>query len=108
CGEADAHGALENADRRGHRSRLADCGLRLTPDREALACREAVRDEGGLERDDSPRVAHLGRYLDHCSRSSMFTNSTSPQRSNVLTCLPVSQKPARSYTLIARVLKAAT
>ena len=64
-GEADAEPAVEDADRRRHRARLAHAPLALEPDLDALAGREAVRDERRLERDDGApvgeRVADLVR-----------------------------------------------
>ena len=54
--EADDDLAVEHADRRGHGARLAHLALRLEPDLDALARREAVRDERRLERDDRARA----------------------------------------------------
>ena len=87
--------AVEDADRRRRRAARANASLRLEAHRDAFAGREPVRDECRLERDNGRRVTHFGCDLDQrCS--SMFTNSTSPQRANVRTCRPVSRKPARS------------
>ena len=50
--QADADCAVEDADRGRHRAGVADAPLALEPDLDALAGREAVRDERRLERDD--------------------------------------------------------
>ena len=50
-GQADAQLAVEHADRRRDRAGLAHAPLALEPDLDALAGREAVRDERRLERD---------------------------------------------------------
>ncbi len=71
--EPDAQLAVEDADRRGHRARLAGPALALEPDRHALRRGEAVRDQGRLERDDrAPLGERLGdlvrereQFLDH-------------------------------------------
>ena len=67
--EADAERAVEHADRRRQGARVADGPRGLEPDGHSLACREAVRDERRLERDDrraaSKCVRDLGRDPDH-------------------------------------------
>ena len=60
-GEADADLAVEHADRRGHRARLAHAALALEPDGDAFAGREPVRDERRLERDDRAVVVEASR-----------------------------------------------
>ena len=68
-------------------------------DVDAFGRRKAVRDEGGLQRDDRPtareRLADLLRDLDHRT-SSMSRNGTTPQRANVRLCSPTTRNPARS------------
>ena len=54
--QADAQQPVENADRGGHPARRAHAPLALEPDLDALAGREAVRDERRLERDHRPPV----------------------------------------------------
>src|SRR2546422_7061700 len=51
-GQPDADLPVEDADRRRDRTRLADAPLRLEPDRDALARREAVCDQRRLERSE--------------------------------------------------------
>ena len=53
--------AVEDADRRRHRARLAHRALGREPDLDALAGREAVRDERRLERDDAAAVRRARR-----------------------------------------------
>ena len=106
-GETDTDAAVEHADRRGHGTRVAHVPLGREADGDALSRREAVRHERRLEGDDGAGLAHIGRDVDQ-DCSSISTNSTSPQRWKLRMCRPVSWKPARSYTLIARSLKAAT
>ncbi len=71
--QPDAHLAVEDADRRRDGARARAPALRLEPDRDAFAGREAVRDERRLERDDGAsageRLAHLLRDADHAERS---------------------------------------
>src|SRR5262245_35681734 len=102
--------AVENGGRCGNRAGGSDARLALATDVEPFPGWKAVRDDRRLERDDrltrAERPAHLLGDPQH--RSSMSTNSTSPNSGNERTCLPVSTKPARSYTLIARSLNAAT
>ena len=52
--EPDAKRAVEDGDRRRHRAAVAHALLALPPDREPLAWREAVRDDGRLQGDDGP------------------------------------------------------
>ena len=59
--EPDDDLAVEDADRRRHRAALAHRALGREPDRDALAGREAVRDERRLERDDAAAVARARR-----------------------------------------------
>ena len=61
--QADPDRAVEDADRRRHRARLAHAPLALEPDRDALAGREAVGDERRLERDDGAALAERGRHF---------------------------------------------
>ncbi len=72
-GQPDVHLSVENSDRRGDGTGRAHLSLRLEPDLDALAGREAVRDEGRLERDDgaarNQRFAHLVGDADHADRS---------------------------------------
>src|SRR4029450_6960046 len=94
-GQSNSDRAVEDADRRRRRAAGAHAALRLDADGDAFTGRKAVRDECRLERDDRGGVAYLGCDLDQLC-SSMLTNSTSPQRTKVRTCRPVSRKPARS------------
>src|SRR5581483_9309779 len=76
--QADDDLAVEDADRRGHRACGAHLPFRLEPDLDALAGREAVRDERRLERDDRARLAHLICDPQHAARllaSSYFFGS---------------------------------
>ena len=74
--EPDDDLAVEHADRRGHRAGRAHLPLRLEPDLDALARREAVRDERRLERDDGARLAHL--VGDRGSRRPLHLDEAAP------------------------------
>ena len=80
--------AVEHADRRRHRAAGAYPALRLEADLDALAGREAVSDERGLERDDRARLAHLLGDTDQAGRSISTKRLRSSPRST-------SRKPAR-------------
>ena len=66
----------------GHGAGRAHLPLRLEPDLDALAGREAVRDERRLERDDGAaggqRFAHLVGDADHAGRSISTKRLSSP------------------------------
>ena len=97
--------AVEDADRRRHRARRAHLALRLEPDLDALAGREAVRDERRLERDDraarGERLAHLLGDPDHAGRSISTNRLSSSLRTT-------SRNPARRYARRARSFHVAT
>ncbi len=82
--EADAHLAVEDADRRRHRSRRPHLPFRLEADLDALARGEAVRDERRLERDHGSagveRVPDLVGEADHADRSISTKRLSSPCR----------------------------
>ena len=90
-GQPDVHFSVQNADGRGNRTRRSHLPLRLEPHLHALAGREAVRDERGLERDDGAargeRLAHFVGDADHAERSISTKRLSSPRRT--------SWKPAR-------------
>ena len=90
-GQPDAHLPVEDSDRRRDRACRAHLLLRLEPDLDALAGREAVRDERRLERDDGAAggesLAHFVGDSDHADRSISTNRLSSP-------CL-TSWKPAR-------------
>src|SRR5439155_2816126 len=102
--QPDPNLAVEDSDRRRDGACRAHLPLRLEPDLDALAGREAVRDERRLERDDGAaggqRVAHLVGDTDHAERS-ISTKRLSPPR-------PASWKPARRYARRARSFQLAT
>ena len=102
--QPDAHLAVQDADRRGHRAGRAHLPLRLEPDLDAFPGREAVRDERRLERDDGAaageRVAHLVGDADHAGRSISTNRLSSPRRT--------SRNPARRYARSARSFQRAT
>ena len=83
-GEPDHDAAVEHADRRRHGAGLADAPLRLEPDLDALARREAVRDERRLQRDDRPagaeRDGDLLADLDHGIAPSCATQRAAASR----------------------------
>ncbi len=89
--EPDANLAVEDSDRRRDGAGRAHLPLRLEPDLDALAGREAVRDERRLERDDGTaggqRLAHLVGDADHADSSISTKRLSSPRRT--------SWKPAR-------------
>ena len=84
--QPDAHLAVEDADGRRDGARRAHLPLRLEPDLDALAGREAVRDERRLERDDGAaageRLAHLVGDADHADRSISTKRLSSPRRTS--------------------------
>ena len=89
--QPDPNLAVEDSDRRGDGAGRAHLPLRLEPDLDALAGREAVRDQRRLERDDGAaggqRVAHLVGDPDHAESSISTKRLSSPRRA--------SWKPAR-------------
>src|SRR4029077_13553211 len=90
--------AVEHADRRRHRARRAHLSLRLEPDLDALAGREAVRDERRLECDDRCALAHLVRHADHGIDPTVATQraaASSPRRA-AASSAPPRRKPAAS------------
>ena len=103
-GEPDANLAVEHPDRRRNSAGRPHRRLRLEPDHDALARREAVRDEGRLERHDCAasreRVAHLGAHADHAARSISTKRLSSADGT--------SRKPARRYARRARSFHCAT
>ena len=102
--QPDADLAVEDSDRRRDGAGRAHLPLRLEPDLDALAGREAVRDERRLERDDGAaggqRLAHLVGDADHADRSISTKRLSSPRRT--------SWKPARRYARSARSFQLAT
>ena len=61
--QPDPDCSVEDADRSRDRAGLAHPPLALESDRDALAGREAVRDERRLERDDGAALAERGRHF---------------------------------------------
>ena len=90
--ESDPQLAVEHADRRRHGAARPYPPLRLAPDLDALARREAVRDQRRLERDDraarGERLAHLLGDPDHAGRSISTKRLSSSPRTT-------SRNPAR-------------
>src|SRR5581483_7023449 len=102
--QSRSHLAVEDADGRRDRARCSHLALGLQPDRDALAWREAVRDERRLERDDrasgAQGLAHLVGEAYHTVSSISTKRLSSPRRT--------SWKPARRYARRARSFQLAT
>src|SRR5207249_2437593 len=72
---------------------LTDVPFRVEPDRDSLSRREAVRDEGRLERNDGARLAHLVRDDDHGIAPSFATHRAAVSTASFG---PPTMKPAAS------------
>src|SRR5205823_12447757 len=81
--QPDANLPVQDSDARRDGAGRAHLPLRLEPDLDALAGREAVRDERRLERDDGAaggeRLAHLAGDPDHADRSISTKRLSSPR-----------------------------
>jgi hypothetical protein len=88
--EPDTNLAVEHADCRRDRARLAHAPFGLETDRDAFASREPVGDQCRLERNDGFRSADLLGDDDHC------VSSRSRKGTLRFRCRPVTRNPARS------------
>ena len=93
--EADAELPVEDSDRRRHGAGIAHAPLALEPDLDALAGREAVRDEGRLECDDGPPVGE--RVPDLVGNPDRILHGIEPSRAmhRAAAAIAVSGPPTR-------------